>query len=188
MQAALVHSERNVQLEFDMLVPAPDFPWVWPVQPIVRLLALPTILDGLFENAVFITQAVAHRGQLHGGHRVEEASGQPPQAAVTQTCIGLLLDHVRPVKVLLLNSLLHDGIEPKVHYIIGQRTANEELHRKIVDSLGIGAVVDFVGINPTLRENIPDRMSHSLKTLSLSDIRNIDDVVEQQMPFIERAL
>ena len=50
---------------------------------------LPTVLDGLLEDAIFIAQPVAHARQREGRHRVQEAGGQPPEAAVAQRGVGL---------------------------------------------------------------------------------------------------
>ena len=70
-------------------------------QPVVRLLVLPAVLDGLPEDAVLVAQPVAHGRELHRGHRVEEARGQAPEPAVAQAGVGLLLEQAEPVEVLL---------------------------------------------------------------------------------------
>src|SRR5580698_5627236 len=110
-QAASVQLEGAIQLDFDLLVAASDFPWVGAAKPIVRLLVLPAVLDSLFEDSVFITQSVPNGRQLHRGHRIEEARSQTPKAAVSQARIGFPLEQVRPVKVFSFDRLLGDGIE-----------------------------------------------------------------------------
>ena len=69
----------------------------WPAEPVVRLLALPAVLDGLFEDAVFVSQAVAHGRQLHGRHRVQEAGRQSAEPAIAQRRVRLLLEQLDPV-------------------------------------------------------------------------------------------
>src|SRR5262249_2694828 len=67
-QGTLAHLERAVQLYFDFLLRASDFPWVLAAEPIVRLFALPAALDHLFKNAIFVPEAITHGRKLHGGH------------------------------------------------------------------------------------------------------------------------
>ena len=68
------------------------FPRIGKAKPIVRLFVLPAVHDGLPKNAVFVAQAVTHRRQLHRGHRIEKAGGQPPKAAVAQSGVGFLFE------------------------------------------------------------------------------------------------
>src|SRR5215472_14046905 len=63
---------------------------VRPAEPVVRLFLLPAVLNGLAKNAVFVAQPVAHRGELHRGHRVEEAGCQTPKSSIAQARVGLL--------------------------------------------------------------------------------------------------
>ena len=55
-----------------------------------RIAHLSAVLDALREDAVLVADAVAVGGQADGGHGVEEAGGQPAEAAVAQA--GVLLD------------------------------------------------------------------------------------------------
>ena len=100
-QAAAVHLERAVQPDFHLLVRACDFPGVRPAQPVVRLFALPAVLDGLPEDAVFVAQPVAHGRELHRGHGVKEAGRQAPQPSIAQAGVGLLFEQLEPIEVLL---------------------------------------------------------------------------------------
>src|SRR5271166_4979289 len=68
-----------------------DFPRVVAAQPVIRTFALPAVFDRLPEHAIFITQPVTHRRQLHRRHRVEKAGGEPPEPAVYEAGIGFLL-------------------------------------------------------------------------------------------------
>src|SRR4029079_12005961 len=72
-QHSSAHFEGAVQFDFDTLLRAGDLPRVLAPEPVVRLLPLPTVLNELFEDAVFVSQTVAHGGELHRGHRLEEA-------------------------------------------------------------------------------------------------------------------
>ena len=50
-------------------------------------------------------------GQLHRGHRVEEAGGQAAEPAVAEPGVGLLLEQAEPVEVLLRDGVLGERIE-----------------------------------------------------------------------------
>lgn len=110
-----------VELNLHRLVGASDLPGILATQPIVRLFMLPAVLDGLFEDAVFITQPITHRRQLHRRHRVEKASRQPPEPAVPEAGVRFLFDEAEPIEVLLLDGLLDEGIKQQVCDIVGQR-------------------------------------------------------------------
>ena len=149
---------------------------------------LPAVLDGLLEDAVFIAQAVAHGRDLHRGHRVEKASRQAPEPSVTQTRVGFLLQQLEPIEVLLLDGFFRDRIEEKIRDVVGQRAADEKLHREVVDALRVLALVGRLGMHPSLRQNIAHGAGDSLKALAWAGGHQFDDVVEDEMPFIERVI
>ena len=72
------------------------------------LLALPAVLDRLPKHAVLVAQPVAHRRELQGRHRIEEARCQPPETAIAEPGIGFLLHQAEPVQVALEQAAL-DG-------------------------------------------------------------------------------
>ena len=100
-QGAAAQLERAVERDLDLLVRPRDLPRVRAAQPVVRLLVLPAVLDRLAEDAVLVAQPVAHGRELQRRHRVEEAGRQPPEPAVAQAGVGLLLEQLEPVEVLL---------------------------------------------------------------------------------------
>ena len=113
------HREGAIEFDFDCLVETRDLPGILPTQPVVRLFMLPAALDGLFEDAILVTQPIAHRRQLHRRHRVEKASRKTPEPAVSETSVGLFFDEADPIDVLLLGNSLREGIEQKVGDIFG---------------------------------------------------------------------
>ena len=141
-------SKRAVELYFHRLVRTRDFPRVWATKPVVRQFVLPAVLDGLLEDTVFIAQAVAHGWDLHRRHRVEKASRQAPQTSITQTRVGFLLQQLEPIEVLLLDGFFRDRIEEKVGDVVGQRAADEKLHREVVDTLRVLTLVGRLGMTP----------------------------------------
>ena len=97
-----------------VLVRARDLPRILPAQPVVGPLVLPAVLDRLREDAVLVAEPVAHRGQLQGGHRVEEAGRQAPEPAVAEPGVRLLLEQREPVEPLLLGNAGDVRVEQQV--------------------------------------------------------------------------
>ena len=106
-KAAAAHLERAVQLDLDLLTAGgrpPTGPGGAASCPAAR--AASRLWIDLFEHAVFVAQAVAHRGKLHRGHRIQEAGRQPAEPAVAQAGVGLLFEQSEPVDVLCLRTAL----------------------------------------------------------------------------------
>src|SRR5262249_40514436 len=62
---------------------------------------------------------------------------------------------------------------------------DQELHRHVVDTLGIGALVGAVGPQPALREDIARRAGDGLIALAGARGRLVDDIVEHEVPLVE---
>ena len=185
-QAAAAHLERAAELDLHLLLRPGDLPRVGPPQPVVRLLALPAILDRLPEDAVLVAQPVAHGRELHRGHRVEEARREAAEPAVAEAGVRLLLEQGEPVEALVVGDPLRDRIEEEVHDVVGERAPDQELHGEIVDALGVLALVRLLGAQPPLREDVPHGAGDGLVALARTHRRGIDDVVEHEMPLVER--
>ena len=78
-------------------------------------------------------------------------------------------------------------IEQEVGDVVGQRAADEKLHREVVDALGVLALVGLLREHPALREDIPHGAGGASKRSPAVPPRRVDDVVEQQMAFVERV-
>ncbi len=164
---------------------AHDLPGVRAAEPVVRLFLLPAVTDGLAEHAVFVPQPVAHCRELHRGHRVEEAGRQAPQPAVAQARVRFLFEQAEPVEILLLDGLLREGIEQQVRHVVGQRAADEVLHREVVDALGVLALIGVFREYPALREDVPHGAGEGLEPFAWPDSGRFDDVVEDQVPLVK---
>ncbi|MNT54557.1 hypothetical protein D3C72_1917280 [compost metagenome] len=68
-----------------------DLPRVAVAQPGIGLLHLHAIHDGLLEDAVFVADAIAERGDFQRRQRIHEAGREPAQAAISQPRLDLLL-------------------------------------------------------------------------------------------------
>src|SRR5262249_19425910 len=140
---------------------------------------LPTVLDGLLENAVFVPQSIAHGWNLHRRHGVKKASRETPQTTITQTGVGFLFQQLEPVEVLLLGGFFRDRIEEKVGDVVSERAADENVNRDIVDAIEVLALVGFLSEYPTLRQDIAHGAGKSLKTLTRPGGHQLDDVVKE---------
>jgi hypothetical protein len=110
-QHSLPNLDRAVQPDLDLVVRASDLPGVGATKPVVGLLVLPTVLDGLPEHSVLVPEPVAHGRQLHGGHRVEKAGGQTSEPAIAQPGIGFFFEQAEPIQGCLLDGVAHQGTE-----------------------------------------------------------------------------
>ena len=135
-----------------------DLPRVAVAEPIIRPFHLVAVLDPLPEDAVFVAYSIAVSGQSQRCHRIEETSGQPSQPAVAQPGVPFQFDQffqvqalLRNMKVLaqLLDRLLAGVVQIQVDQTRIQRSANEELQRKIINPLDIGVVVLLLRQDPT---------------------------------------
>jgi hypothetical protein len=125
---APVHLERATELDLHGFAGTSHLPRILMVQPVVRIFALPAVLDRLPEHAVLVAQAIARRRQLHRSHRIEEAGGEPSEAAVAQAGIGFLLDQPEPVEAGLARGRFDIAIQQQIGDVVGQRTADQEFH------------------------------------------------------------
>src|SRR6266478_3972081 len=53
-------------------------------------------------------------------------------AVAAQTRVGFLLEQAEPIEVFVFDGLLGDRIEQEIGHVVGQRAADEKLHRQII--------------------------------------------------------
>ena len=186
-QRSCPYLERTVEIDLDLLFGARHFPRIGTAEPVVRLLALPTVVDGLPEHSVLVAEPVSHRRQLHGGHRVEEARRQAPEPAISQAGVRFFLEEAEPVEGLLPDGFACDRGQEEVGDVVRQRAADEELHREVVDALGVLARVRLLGADPSLREDVADGPRDRLVVFARTGRVGVGDVVEEQVPLVERV-
>ena len=81
-------------------------------------------------------------GMLQRGQRVDEAGRQPAEAAVAEPGVRLLLERARSSPTAGRSTASpHERLEPQVDDVVGQRAADQELHRQVVDPLRVLALV-----------------------------------------------
>ena len=90
--------------------------------------------------------------------------------------------------LLFLDGLFDNVIKKKVRDIVSQRTTDEKFHRKVVNALGILAIIGLLCPNPSLREDIAHRMRDGFKTFAVTDRRRIHNVVKDEVTLIKRVV
>ena len=136
------------------------------------------------EHPVLVAEAVADGGKLQRRHRVEEAGREPPEAAVAEPGVGLQLEEADPVEPFPATTP-GDRVEQQVHDVVGERAADQELHRQVVDALGVLALVRLLGADHRCdRTSRTERATASKRSRGPGG-RGIADAVEQQMALVE---
>ena len=79
-----------------------------------------------------------------------------PSPPLPRPASGSCFEQAEPVEILVLDRLPDEGIEQEIRHIVGQRAAEEKLHGKIIDALGVLALIGVFGEQPALREDVPD--------------------------------
>jgi hypothetical protein len=187
VQHSGAHFERAGERHLDALARPYDFPRIGIAQPVVRALLLPAVANFLPEDAVLVAKPIAHRWQRHRRHRVQEAGREAAEAAVAQACIGFLVKNLHPLAAVLVEAPLDHGIEHEVHDVVAERAANEKLNRDIIDPLRILARVGLLRTQPAVRKNVSHRAGGGFVALPRVGGRRFDDIVELQMPLVERV-
>ena len=154
----------------------------------VRPLLLPTVTDQLLEYAVLVAQSVAHGRQLHRRHRVEKTGREPPEPAIAEARIRLLLEHAEPIDVLLPGEIRKDPVEHQAGDVVRQRPSDQELHRQVIDMLRVFARVGFLRQHPSLREDVAYRPGQRLESLAGPRGARRHDVVEDEVALVERIV
>ena len=72
--------------------------------------------------------------------------------------------------------------------LFDQRPADQELHRQVVDLLGVRPVVRLLGPEPALGEHVADRAGDGLEPLARVGLLRRDDVVEDQVAIVVVAI
>ena len=122
------------------------------------MLDLAAVHDVLGEHAVFVADAVAERGQVQRGHRIEEAGGQPAEAAVAQGGVELLLLDVLEAACMGLHAGRRLLAQTERVERIAQAAPDEELHRQVVHAACPGAALGGLRLDPALGELLARRL------------------------------
>jgi hypothetical protein len=119
-----------------------ELPRVRAVEPWVRCLELRAVRSNeLLEDAVLVAKAVAPERELLRRRAVEVACRKTTEATVAETGVTFLSKKVLKVEAELFNTFGELALEVEVEHSVVERTAHEELERKVVRPLGLLPVV-----------------------------------------------
>jgi hypothetical protein len=182
-QAAL-HLDAAGELDLGDLLGPHHLPRVGAAQPVVRPLHLVALLQLLAEDAVLVAQAVADGGDRQRRQAVDEAGGEAAQAAVAQAGVRLHLGELERVDLLLAHQVADERLGEEVGDVVGERAADEVLHRQVVDALGVGLVLVVAGGDPARGEQVADGAGDGLVLLAEVGPGLVDDVVEDEVALV----
>ena len=137
------------------------------LQPVVRYFLLEAVDDLLAEHAVVVADAAAICVIAACRERIHEARRKTAEAAVAERRIRfLILDRV-DVKTELFERFLDTFVLAEVQQVVAERAADQELHGKIVDDLGLLLVECLAGVHPLVDDRVLDDVRHCLEDLLL---------------------
>ena len=110
-----------------------DLPRVAVAQPLVGALDLPAVDDLLLEDAELVADAVAERRDLERRQRIDEARGEPAEAAVAESRLVLLRQQLIEVEAELGDRLAHLVVDAEVQQVVAEVRSHQELGREIRD-------------------------------------------------------
>ena len=87
---------------------------------------------------------------------------------------------------LFAEAVVDQRIEREIHDVVGERAADEELNRHIIDPLGIEARVCLIRAEPAIRNDVSHRASGGLVSFPQVGV-GFDNAVKLEMPFVERV-
>src|SRR5215472_9507390 len=185
-KTSVSHLETAVQLDFDFLMRASNFPWVTVAHPVVRIFLLPAVHKRLSKHAVLVSQTVASCRKLHGSHRVEEAGSESAKTSVAKAGVRFLLDQFKPVDTFLFDHTLDYRIKQKVCDVIGQRTPKKKFHGEVVNAFSILLLVRDLRLHPALGHDVTHRVCESFEAFPGTGCSWVDRAIENQVPIVKR--
>jgi len=94
---AMNYLDRSPETDGIVDLGAREFPRIAELQPGLRILMLPAVLDGLHEQSVIVADAVAVGGDRKCCHALHETGGEPSEAAIAEGCVWF--DLTEPVEI-----------------------------------------------------------------------------------------
>ena len=131
-----------------------DVPGRAETQPLVGALDLPAVDDLLLEDAELVADAVAQRRNLERGHRIEKTGREPPQAAIAEPRLLLLLQQVVEVQPQLRDRLLRLCVNAEIDEVVAKMRADQKFSRQIGDRARALLGIRRGGADPALQQAV----------------------------------
>ena len=139
-----------------------DLPGESFAQPRIGFLDLVAVVDTLMEHAVVVADAVADDGQRERRAAIEEAGGEPAEAAVAEARVPFAVEHGLQVEAESPERLARLVLDADAVQRIVQETPHEELERDIAGPPDVVAFHREPGPGPALHQPVPGRVDHGL--------------------------
>jgi len=133
-------------------------PGIGRLQPGLGRFDLAPIDEALPEQPVFIADAIAMCGNFERRHGFEETGRQPTQPAVAQRRIGFVMQQRTQLDSQFAGHRLHPLGQPQIGDRVFQQPTEQELHRQIVDPLGVGVIGRPDRFEPAVHDLVADRI------------------------------
>ena len=138
---------------------------------------LVAVIDLLMEHAEFVAQAVTDHRQIERRTAVHEAGGQPPEAAVAETGVGLFVDHVFEFDRKIHQRIGRFLFDVQVEQVIAERAADQEFQRQVVGLAGIRLALPFPCLVPSRHDPVAYRQREGLIKIERDEAHEMAEVV-----------
>src|ERR1700730_2187517 len=118
-------------------VRAGDLPRAALRQPVVWLLALITVVDFLFEQAVLVVDPISVTRHAESGQGIQKARGQSAQPTVAQGSVWLTVFYFIQICAQIVQGSPTCLSNPEVTKVVPERLSDQEFDRQIIQSLWI---------------------------------------------------
>ena len=139
------------EFDLDREIRALHAPGIPVLEPMVRFFDLASLVYLLLEHSVAVAYAVAVAGQVQGCQAVQEAGGQPAEAAVAQPRVRFLILDPVIVESQLVQDLADSVHAAEVHEVVAEGPAHQEFGRKVEGLLARRGVEGFPGSHPVIQ-------------------------------------
>src|SRR5262249_32515204 len=129
-----------------------------------------------------VAQAVTDSRILESGERIDETRRQAPQAPVAQAGVGLFLEHRLQIPSLLLEGMLYKWLRGKIHHVVAECPAEQELHGQIMNALGVRLPALATGLGPTMGDQVANESAAGLELLPWLGHSRIHELLAKHVP------
>ena len=108
-----------------------------------------------------------------------------PSPPLPSPASGSRLEHLGPVLARVRAEVVADQrLDAEVDDVVGERAAEQELHREVVDALGVGPVLRLLGQQPALAQHVAQRARHGLEALALIGVLEAHHMIEHEVAVV----
>ena len=161
---------------------ARDLPRVGLAQPVVRLLHLISVSHRLTEDPV------SHAGGRSPSPRCCSVASESmkqaarrPRPPLPRPASGSSSRRRVEIPALAVERALNEWGGGQVDDVVVQRAPEQELHRQVVDALGVGLLACQSRLHPAVRHQVADEPCNRLEPLTRTGAHGVHDVLAEQI-------